>query len=396
VSTSRLDRPADDVQGVAAPPAPDERAGKPSPGEYGRVRLPLRPSAPITEADCRRAREIRLAMIANGYSPLSVSSPANPYVAAHVAGKKPSVEYADGVAKSWTAGHSQERLMSVSPMSSNTGLLLGGEHDLVAIDIDPAKNAGVDARRIFARSVLEIIRDSLFAEELLIHALGRKRDGASLALLFRTDEALPKQRVSGERGGVEALAQGQQIVVDGLHPSSTVDNPVRWTWRDDRAPWTVAIGDLPVIPGGEIERLLEAISVSGILGPPIAARNRNCALGRGSSTARTSRGTAYPATVRLRQLLNEHEGRVLPSVRQLVEEVGAVGTGRHDAVVAICGRLVDLGWDEAWAVDFLVPLLNQHFLEGDWTEEVERAFKHAEKRHADNLCKCGSTRWPGR
>jgi hypothetical protein len=397
VSTVCIDRPADDVQGVAAPWASDDDGGKPNPslGENGREWLPLRPTAPITKADVRRAREIRLAMIANGYSPLSVSSPPNPYVPAHVAGKKPSVEYVDGKPKSWAEGHSFARLMKVSPMSTNTGLLLGGEQHLVAIDIDPAKIAASDERKEFAGNVLRLLLGGELGP-VFTRAPARSRFPGSVLLLLRADTEIRKLRIEGQCGAVELLSQGQQVVVDGLHPSSTVDNAVRWTWRDGRAPWTLAIGDLPVIPSGEIERLLEAISAAGVLGPPIAASDRNVVPGRDSSPIATRRGRAYPAAVRLRQLLNEHEGRVLPAIRQLVEKVGAAGTGRHDTVVAICGRLVARGWDAARAVDFLVPLLNQHFLEGDWTEEVERAFKHAEKRHADNLCKCGSTKWPRR
>jgi hypothetical protein len=360
------------------------------------MRLPLRPTAPITHEGLQRACEIRACMLAGGYHPLSISTPANPYVEPQVAGKKPCVEYVDGVRRPWSEGHSLERLMQVTPMSSNTGVLLGGEHHLIALDIDPAKTADMVTRTAFARSIVEIVCGGPLAERLILDALGRTRDGASIALLARADQEIHKQQVSGECGLVEILAHGQQIVVDGLHPASTVDNPMRWSWTNDRAPWTVAVDDLPVIAAVEIERLLAAISGAGVLGPPVARAGRGVTRRGDGTRTRGARGEPYPATLRLRQLLQANEGRVKPAVRALVDEVGGAGTGRHDCLVAICGRLVALRWDAARAIDFLIPLMNQHFLDGDWTTEVERAIEHARRRNLENLCKCGSTTWTRR
>ena len=58
---------------------------------------------------------------------------------------------------------------------------------------------------------------------------------------------------------------------------------------------------------------------------------------------------------------------------------------RHDAVVAICGRLVLQRWSDSRAVKFLVPIVNENFGEGDWTKEIENALAHARGRESVRL-----------
>jgi hypothetical protein len=98
-----------------------------------------------------------------------------------------------------------------------------------------------------------------------------------------------------------------------------------------------------------------------------------------------TRRPVYAATVRLNLLLGRYDGRVKPAVRELIKEIGVEGCGRHDAVVAIVGRLVQLHWAREQVREFLVPLVNEHFLEGDWTGEVEDAHRHARDRQAARL-----------
>jgi hypothetical protein len=85
------------------------------------------------------------------------------------------------------------------------------------------------------------------------------------------------------------------------------------------------------------------------------------------------RMSPYPATDRLSELLKQHNELVIPAVKELIEEVGKAGHGRHDALVVIAGRLVQLRWPYQQAVDWLTPTINESFNDGDWSCEIEAA-----------------------
>jgi hypothetical protein len=335
----------------------------------------LASGCPITDADRQAVRERRQAMLANGYSPLRVHTPWSLSVAPNNRGKQP-------VGKAWTEGHSLKRLMRVTPLSANTGVVLGA---LVALDLDPNKRATAAEQLQFSLDILRFLHG--IRPELRTAPLRLRSPGSVLALLH-ADRPMTKIVVAGERGKVELLAEGQQCLVHGWHPLSYAGTLVKWEWINDRSPWTVPVGELPVVSAADLTTLMDRIRASGVLGAPVA---------RGATTTtivgRRGRASAYPATERLNELFRQHNGFVRPAVRELITEVGKAGEGRHDAVVAVCGRLVHQDWPYQEAVDWLTPLVNEHFQDGDWTEEIERALSHALGKEKARLSKVKSIVW---
>ena len=177
----------------------------------------LRPGCPITRDDCARARTIRLAMLDGGYRPLAIHSAWSGVVDEAHAGKQPLTDRANGRSRPWTEGHSRERLLRVTPLSANTGLLLGGPNALVALDIDPAMASSETGQIAFLAALVSILRQSPLRPYLKA-MLWRTREPASQLGLARADHTMAKSKISGTRGAVELLGQGQQCIVDGYHP----------------------------------------------------------------------------------------------------------------------------------------------------------------------------------
>lgn len=338
----------------------------------------VRDGCPISYSDKVEVRRIRRAMPDLGYRPLAIHSPWSLAVGEASAGKQPLTEVVNGQKIPWRQGHSRERLMRISALSANTGLLLGGGAALISLDIDPSKTAAPCEQQAFAMAALKQIWSGALGVGSR-QALVRLRSPGSMLLLLRAGAPMSKIKVQGERGAVELLGEGQQCLVHGWHPRSRSGVPVRWTWHGDRAPWIVPVTDLPVVPASEIEAMMRRIAASGVLGAP---RERAASA---AAAPRHAGGSAYPATARLNALFEKHDGLVRPAVRELVEQIGAEGTGRHDAVVAICGRLVMQRWADEQAVGFLAPLVNERFGDGDWTAEIEAAIAHAHRREAQRL-----------
>lgn len=342
--------------------------------------LPPRAGCP----DVRKRRavvlQVREALSRLGFRPVRLHNPWSPYIAdVRSAGKVPTIERRNGKNVSWTDGHSWAHLSRVTEISTNTGVLLGGNMMLVALDIDP-KGESDEARRRFAFSVLEVLKSTAIGRHVLQHAIIRRRDPGSVLIVFRTDTLMTKRKVKGEHGAVELLGQGEHVVVEGHHPKSLDGKMVCWYWHGGRAPWTVPAADLPVVAVSAVLTLLHTIQTSGVLGPAVTAASG------GSTRGSVGRhGSAYEATERLRTLLTSYDGRVKPAVRELVQQIGAEAQGRHDAVVAICGRLVSLQWTLDMVSEFLVPLINNNFGDGDWTEEIVAAFEHARRRQLETL-----------
>jgi hypothetical protein len=207
-------------------------------------------------------------------------------------------------------------------------------------------------------------------------------------LLLRSDRPLRKEKIKGNRGAVELLAEGQHFIIDGWHPLSHIKgHPVRWTWRDGRAPWNTRKGELPIIPADEVSRALEHIEGSGVLGEAVPTLVPQKSEGTGKSRS------VFPATERLHQLFEQYDGLVKPAIQQLIEETGAERSGRHDCLVAICGRLVLQRWDDQRSLAFLTPIINAAFGEGDWSREIQTALDHARRRDNARLQAMRGVTW---
>jgi hypothetical protein len=84
-------------------------------------------------------------------------------------------------------------------------------------------------------------------------ALTRRRAGSPrAAVIFRADGKSKKRSVFGEAGKVEFLADGQQVVVDGIHPSGNW-----YCWEGDRSPATVNVSVLPVVSEAQLDTLIQ-------------------------------------------------------------------------------------------------------------------------------------------
>ena len=147
----------------------------------------MKPSATASITPTR-VREFREAAVANGYPLIRVRS----------LGKAP-------VSAGWQNGEPSELLFEVTPGAENTGMICS---DFVVVDID------CDDPTIVSK-ITETI-----GECLPPGALTRRRAGSPrAAVIFRADGKSKKRSVFGEAGKVEFLADGQQVVVDGIHPS---------------------------------------------------------------------------------------------------------------------------------------------------------------------------------
>lgn len=174
---------------------------------------------PQEVAEVKRKRE---AALANGYSLLRV----------HSRGKQP-------VAASWQKGEKLEALSNVTQATANTGMNCRGFR---VIDIDVDDPSTVD-------QIIESVIAHLAANPLI-----RRRPGSSrLALIYRSDEQPGKLSVVGTKGKVEILGNGQQLVIDGIHPSGT---PLEW--MRGRSPATVPAHELPIASETAILAFLEA------------------------------------------------------------------------------------------------------------------------------------------
>jgi hypothetical protein len=165
-------------------------------------------------------------MVRLGYRAIAVHTPWSLAVESPGAGKQPLTEVVNGQKQPWTRGHSSNRLMRATPLSANTGLLLGGDTALVALNLDPPKDDSDADQQSFMTGVQCLPRlESLWLQS---GALIRVREPGSVVLLLRADRAMGKIKVAGERGAVELLAEGQDVVVDGYHPRSLSGSLVRW------------------------------------------------------------------------------------------------------------------------------------------------------------------------
>jgi hypothetical protein len=279
-------------------------------------------------------------------------------------------------------GHSDGFLHRRALLLTNTGVVLGGAHDLAVFDIDPNKSAPDADRYAFA---LDILR------QLLIGPLGaavrqapiRTRDPGSVAILIRTDRPTTKYKVTGERAGVELLAEGQFLVIHGDHKDEANIGPGRsWSWMHCRAPWNTPVDQLPVISADAAIAALDSLRAAGIPGPPIITTNTgNHGGGRPFGTSDVMK--------RLHELEARHDSLIRPAVRELIAEIGAAGHDRHDAHVRVIGHLRWAGWTAREVDDFLTPIVNQHFGDGDWSGEIARAYGHA---HKNEMAKVAAAR----
>jgi AAA domain/Bifunctional DNA primase/polymerase, N-terminal len=180
------------------------------------------------------ATEIRLALRANGYSPIPVL------------GKRPLItewQKKVGAPATEIAGWAVQYQAMVS-----TGILTA---HTPAIDTDVLITPA-------AAAVEDLLRDHFDGRGTLLCRFG---NAPKRALLFRTSNPFGKiaahfKAPDGSFQKVEILGDGQQLVVDGIHPE--IGQPYRWA--RDQSPTTVPWTDLPELDEAEAREILELIS----------------------------------------------------------------------------------------------------------------------------------------
>jgi hypothetical protein len=158
------------------------------------------------------------------------------------------------VAHKWSEGENLDTLLKFEASSANTGLVLEG---LRAFDLD-----------IDDPEVASAVTALLFKYAPRHKCLIRKRMGSSrIAVLYRAAEGTPgKYSAVLTQGKVEVLGKGQQLVVDGLHPSGA-----RLEWTDGVSPAVLSLEQLACISEDQVSNFLSDVSAMFPKGVPVAS-----------------------------------------------------------------------------------------------------------------------------
>ena len=152
------------------------------------------------------------------------------------------------VSPGWQNGEADELLLEVTEDAANTRLICSGFR-IVDVDIDDLDIA----------SKIE----GLVSDHLPVGALVRRRAGSpKFALVFRAEGKPKKKSVCAGTGKIEILGDGQQLVVDGVHPSGT---PL--SWSGGRSPAAIDVSAVPVVSEDQIDELLNECAVMLGAGP---------------------------------------------------------------------------------------------------------------------------------
>lgn len=156
------------------------------------------------------------------------------------------------IAHKWSEGESLAALMKFELGSANTGLVLEG---LRAFDLD-----------IDDPELASAVTALLFKYAPRHNCLIRKRMGSSrIAVLYRAAEGAPgKRSVVLTQGKVEVLGSGQQLVVDGLHPSG-----MRLHWTNGVSPAVLPLEQLACVSEYQVSSFLNDVSATFGKGRPV-------------------------------------------------------------------------------------------------------------------------------
>ena len=177
--------------------------------------------------------EVRLTLAANGYTPIPLHGKA-PSLASWQTVQDVSREQAVMWEKSW-------------PDARNTGVLTAS---MPTLDLDIMDAAAVEA-------IVLYVRDKFEERGYVPARVGR---APRTALPFRTLDPFAKYSVdliaaNGDTSQkVEFLAQGQQVVVDGIHP----DTRQPYTWQGG-SPLEIALEELAYISADGARQLLDEV-----------------------------------------------------------------------------------------------------------------------------------------
>jgi hypothetical protein len=175
--------------------------------------------------------ETRLALRAAGFNPIPVNGKR-----ALLEGWSAKVDVPPEEIESWT-----QRF----PQWANTGIVT---KTTPALDIDILHDEA-------AVAVEELARDWFDGRGFLLVRTGQ---APKRAILFRTDQPFEKMvrrlvAPDGSEHKIEILGDGQQVVVDGIHP----DTGKPYTWHGGYAPGAIAWQDLPELNADEAQAFVK-------------------------------------------------------------------------------------------------------------------------------------------
>jgi len=132
---------------------------------------------------------------------------------------------------------------------ANIGVLCGGEHNLIAIDVDVVNPFAANAVRTLI-------------DETLGFAPERVGKPPKFLMVFRCTEAIKKRKtgtyeIESTDCQVEVLAEGQQFVASGIHPE-TKDN---YVWPDNNL-LDYAIDDLTLVSTQQVDDFLHQAAIA--------------------------------------------------------------------------------------------------------------------------------------
>ena len=208
----------------------------------------------IEDFDRDDLTELRLTLACNGYSPIPVR------------GKIPDI---GGWQKARNVPHATIAAWTAQfPQHINTGILTA-DTPAADIDISTDEAAAVAVEELLARSRLEFVDG---------RQMVRVGQAPKRAMLFRSDIPFKNLRLDfdspltpdGKRQGIEILADGQQIVVAGIHPDTL--QPYRWHGGDLVS---VSRAELPAITRDDMLEFLTAaqkllVEQHGFTGPKMS------------------------------------------------------------------------------------------------------------------------------
>ena len=172
----------------------------------------------ISSKDKARIEDCRQSLIDHGYHTVAVKT----------GGKAPQT-------KNW---RNIPPVQSVDNHQANTGLL-AGEISVIDIDIEDQESVAAIVDHCLQHVGRPIVRS--------------RKDSARVALIYRSsDSTRKKSKIRAQNGDIEILGAGQQVVVDGIHPSGS-----RYQLSD-----LIALDELPELNDHHIQNLVRIFGPS--------------------------------------------------------------------------------------------------------------------------------------
>jgi hypothetical protein len=210
------------------------------------------------------------------------------------------------------------------PNWTNTGIRCS---NAPAFDIDIKNPEAAEASE-------ELIRSLYDDRGTLLTRIG---EAPKRALLFRTTQPFPKIRVdlvapNGSEHHIEVLGDGQQIVVDGIHP----DTHKPYCWQGGYRPGDIPWGDLPEINEDEAHSLVTLVAEMLIkkFGFREAAQSPKEDEARGPVDAEAELAAMAPTG----KIVNHVQTRVIPSLLRRALSPQAVLETVVDATMAMAAK----------------------------------------------------------